>query len=188
MNGQPESRLLDDPYMVPFTDQLKARADRLRALESRLLDGAASLAEIAAGHEYYGLHRLEDGGWVVREWAPNAEGISLVGDFSGWEESAEYQLARINKNGDWEGRFPSTALRHGDQFRLRMHWPGGGGDRLPAYARRVVQDEHTKIFNAQVWQPAVSYQWRHASPPAPEALLIYEGHVGMALEEPKVGS
>ena len=44
-------------------------------------------------------------------------------------------------------------LRHGDLYRLRMHWPGGEGDRIPAYARRVVQDPNTLIFNAQVWAP-----------------------------------
>ncbi|MGI9243395.1 MAG: alpha-amylase family glycosyl hydrolase, partial [Verrucomicrobiales bacterium] len=180
--------MLDDPYLEPFAGQLMARAERTAALESRLLDGGASLAEIAAGHEYYGLHRTGDGGWVFREWAPNAEAVSLVGDFSDWEDSDDYRLGRLNENGDWEGRFASSALKHGDLFRLRMHWAGGGGDRLPAYARRVVQDEHTKIFNAQVWQPERPFQWSNASPPAPDGLLIYEAHVGMALEEPKVGS
>jgi 1,4-alpha-glucan branching enzyme len=186
--GAQVAQLLDDPYLEPFAGHLKFRAERLAALEERLLDGAGSLGEIAAGHEFYGLHREADGGWVFREWAPNADAISLVGEFTGWEYSDQYQLEKINENGDWEGRFPADALKHHDLFRLRMSWPGGGGDRLPAYARRVVQDEHTKIFNAQVWQPEVAFEWRNDAPPAPDGLLIYEAHVGMAQEEPKVGS
>ena len=38
---------------------------------------------------------------------------------------------------------------------FKMHWPGGEGDRIPAYARRVVQDPNTLIFNAQVWAPQI---------------------------------
>ena len=188
MSGVGESGLLDDPYLEPFAGHLKSRAGRLASLEARLLDGADSLSEIAAGHEYYGLHRSADGGWVFREWAPNADAICLVGDFNDWEETDDYRLQRINANGDWERCFTADALTHCDLFRLRMHWPGGGGDRLPAYTRRVVQDAHTKIFNAQVWQAEGTHHWEHPSPERPGELLIYEAHVGMAQEEAKVGS
>ena len=74
-------------------------------------------------------------------------------------------------------------------YRLRIHWPGGEGDRLPAYANRVVQDPETLIFNAQVWAPERRYQWH--TPPfksRQDGLLIYETHVGMAQEEGKIGS
>ena len=188
MSESRQPRLLDDPYLEPFRDELQGRAAHVAAVERRVLAGCASLADAAAGHEFYGLHREADGSWVFREWAPNADAIALVGDFSAWEWSADYQLERINDNGDWEGRFPEGALRHHDLFRMRVSWPGGSGDRLPAYARRVVQDEQTKIFNAQVWEPDAPFEWRHPSPPAPDGLLIYEAHVGMAQEDPKVGS
>jgi 1,4-alpha-glucan branching enzyme len=80
-------------------------------------------------------------------------------------------------------------LSHRDPYRLEVHWPGGSGDRIPAWARRVIRDETTGSFNAQVWHPAAPYQWRHGLPRRPTGpLLIYETHVGMAQEEPKVGS
>ncbi|MFT4549326.1 MAG: 1,4-alpha-glucan branching enzyme, partial [Verrucomicrobiales bacterium] len=179
---------MDDPYLEPFAGHLRRRAERLDAAEKRLLDGAAELNDIASGHEYYGLHRDLDGSWVFREWAPNAESMRLVGDFSDWQPSEAFRLQKINANGDWEGRFPADAMCHNNLYRLRLTWPGGGGDRLPAYARRVVQDEHTKIYNAQVWEPKHTYVWKNEAPAAPDGLLIYEAHVGMAQEEPKVGS
>jgi len=73
-------------------------------------------------------------------------------------------------------------------YLLHVNWPGGEGMRVPAYARYVVQDERTKLFSAAVWRPGRPYCFRHASPPVPAAPLIYEAHVGMAQEEPKVGS
>ena len=84
---------------------------------------------------------------------------------------------------------PADTLKHEDLYRLRIHWPGGEGDRIPAYARRVVQDSKTLIFNAQVWFPAASYQWQCPDFRRPaEAPLIYEAHIGMAQEEEKIGS
>jgi 1,4-alpha-glucan branching enzyme len=69
-----------------------------------------------------------------------------------------------------------------------MAWPGGRGERLPAYARRVVQDPATQLFAAQVWEPP-PYRWRHPGFRVPaRAPLIYEAHVGMATEEYRVGT
>ena len=101
----------------------------------------------------------------------------------------EFELEKINDYGVWEIRLTADRLAHGDLYRLRIHWAGGEGDRIPAYARRVVQDPKTLIFNAQVWLPPESYRWKKndfkRSKVAP---LIYEAHIGMALDEEKIGS
>ena len=94
-----------------------------------------------------------------------------------------------NEKGDWEAAIPIAVLQHGEFYRLRVRWNGGEGDRLPAFARRVVQDEETKVFSAQVWSPEAEFNWRH-KPVALDGrpLTIYETHVGIAQEEGKVGS
>jgi 1,4-alpha-glucan branching enzyme len=74
------------------------------------------------------------------------------------------------------------------KYRIRMHWHEGGGDRLPAWGTRVVQDAQSLAFNAEVHAPAQDYTWQHERPAASAALLIYEAHPGMAQEEAKVGS
>ena len=48
-------------------------------------------------------------------------------------------------------------IHHGDLFKMYVLWEGGEGERIPAWAQRVVQDEETKIFSAQVWCPKKKY-------------------------------
>lgn len=80
-------------------------------------------------------------------------------------------------------------LYHEDLFKLLVEWEGGSGERIPAWIRRVVQDENTKIFSAQVWNPEKPYVFKHKRfKPNVSPLLIYECHIGMASNEEKVGS
>ena len=187
--GRPLPKLaLGDPYLLPYVDRLSERMQRARDAERRLAGAGTTLADFASGHEYFGLH-FRGGQWVFREWAPNADAVSLAGDFNGWRETPEFALERAGSAGVWERTWPADALRHGQLYKLKMRWNGGGGDRLPAWGRRIVQDERTKIFCAQVWNPPEPYAWRiprfrrdfHAP-------LIYEAHIGMAQEEGKVGT
>ncbi|MBN1671967.1 MAG: alpha amylase C-terminal domain-containing protein [Kiritimatiellae bacterium] len=188
-NRHEPTRLAEDPYLSPYRSHLRRRAEQAEGLAHRLTEGKRSLADFASGHEYFGLHRREDG-WLFREWAPNASAVYLVGDFCGWRETPAFALRRTGERGDWQIELPARALKHGDLYRLSLHWPGGCGDRIPAYARRVVQDDHTKIFNAQVWAPPNPYRWTHAAPAGAErqAPFIYEAHVGMAQEREGVGT
>ena len=180
--------LLRDPFLKPFASVLHQRYEKIKATEQRLTGGCMSLADFAYGHEYFGLHRDGDQ-WVFREWAPYATAIFLIGDFNGWRKDPEFALCRISEGGNWELRLPGTKLNHGQLYKLSVHWPGGDGERIPAYVRRTVQDPHTKLFAAQVWEPGTTYQWRKKSfRPSPEAPRIYEAHVGMAQTEEKIGT
>ncbi len=183
------TRLLDDPYLQPYAAQVRERSERAFARGSALARGPGSLAEFACAHEYYGLHRAKDGGWTFREWAPNASAMWLVGDFSGWELQQRFELKRLAGRDVWEGTFPADAISHGQHYRLEMRWPGGGGERIPAYARRVVQDPSTLLYSAQVWDPPEPYVWKHPEYRVPATTpLIYEAHVGMAQEEARTGT
>ncbi len=73
-------------------------------------------------------------------------------------------------------------------YKLLINWGTGSHERIPAYCRRVVQDEKTKIFSAQVWNPSSAYKWKNPSPSKVNNPLIYEAHIGMATNEYKVGS
>jgi len=177
-----------DSYLRPFAGVIKRRIEYRRQMEEKLTCGRMPLADFASGHEYFGLH-FRDREWVFREWAPNATAVYLIGDLTGWLEDNRFALEKISEDGVWEIRFPVHKMGHQDFYRLRVHWPGGSGDRIPAYARRVVQDPVTQIFNAQVWHPPTPYQWENpVCKGVPESLLIYEAHVGMAQEEQKIGS
>jgi 1,4-alpha-glucan branching enzyme len=180
--------LKKDSCLIPHQAVLKRRLQKIDKTESRLTKKSRTLVDFAAGHEYFGL-LCQNGEWIFREWAPNALAIFFVAEKSGWQEKKAFALERTTHDGVWQINLPSTALSHGDLFRLRVYWPGGAGDRIPSYARRVVQDPETKIFNAQVWHPESPYQWRHEPVSCSTGpLFIYEAHVGMAQEEETVGS
>ena len=178
-----------DAYLEPFEDAIKGRHDHAEWKKSQLTsDGKKTLGSFACGHDYYGLHKMKRG-WVFREWAPNATRIYLVGDFNEWKETDKYQAKRIEGTGNWELRMPEKAMKHGDLFKMHVYWDGGHGERIPAWATRVVQDEKTKIFSAQVWNPAEPYVWKKKRfTPDKSPLLIYECHIGMAQDAEKVGT
>lgn len=181
------SILKNDPWLEPYADAINGRHQEAVRVEKRLTAEAGSLSDFANAHRYFGLHRDGDG-WVFREWAPNATAISLTGDFSGWKEDSRFSLKRLG-NGVWEGRFPAGAISHGQLYKMKVEWPGGGGERIPAYVTRVVQDPDTNIFSAQVWAPDAPYMWKTANfVPDVKPLLIYECHIGMAQEREGVGS
>ena len=178
----------NDPWLTPYSGAIEGRHDHALWRESQLTGGKMSLKDFASGYLYYGLQRT-DSGWVFREWAPNATEIYLIGDFSGWEEQERFRLTRINEAGDWELRIPLGMIGHGQHYKMRVKWNGGQGDRIPAWCRRVVQDEQSKIFSAQVWDPKKEFHFKHKDfKPKQNPLLIYECHVGMAQEREGVGT
>ena len=177
----------NDPWLKPFAAAIEGRHQDAINKERELIAAEGSLKAFANAYNYFGLHRT-DTGWVFREWAPNATGITLVGDFSGWKEYRKYAL-KPKAGGVWEIKLKKDDLHHGDLYKMVVCWEGGCGERIPAYATRVVQDEQSKIFSAQVWAPETPYKWKVKKfTPDTKPLLIYECHIGMAQEREGVGS
>lgn len=174
-----------DPWLEPHKRVINAREKYIAEKTDEVL-GGNSLKEFALGFRHFGLHRT-DGAWVFREWAPNATKIYLVGEFNDWQETDEFALRRT-KHGQWYGNFPLTAMKHGQRYKLRVYWEGGDGWRIPSYATRVVQEEKSIDFAAEIWAPDRPYEMKHTTPTHDEPPLIYEAHVGMSSEEPKVSS
>ncbi len=180
--------LKNDSWLEPYADAINGRHNDVIEKERELTCECGNLVDFANAHCYFGLHQEKDGSWVFREWAPNATAITLIGDFSDWKEMAGYSLHRLD-GGVWELKLPSTALHHGDFYKMSVKWDGGAGERIPAYATRVVQDENTHLFSAQVWSPEKPYKWKDKEfTPDVHPLLIYECHIGMAQEKEAVGT
>ena len=179
----------NDPWLKPYEERIKRRNEYTRSRERSLTCGGdISLSDFASGHLYYGLHKDEQGAWILREFMPSATEVYLIGDFNSWEVMKVYQLKRINDYGDWELRLSENAMKHGDHYKLFVKWIGGCGERIPAWARRVVQDPNTGVFSAQVWLPE-AYKWEHSAPKSSDKpLMIYECHIGMSSEEKRVST
>lgn len=178
----------NDPWLEPYNDAIQGRHDYVLSKIDELTGGKQSLSDFADGHLYFGLHRTPRQ-WVLREWAPNATAIYLIGDFSDWQEKEKFKFEPIGSSGNWELKLPSSAMKHLDLYKLKIYWQGGCGERIPAWCRRVVQDEDTKIFSAQVWYPESPYEFKKKNfRPKRNPLLIYECHIGMGQDAEKVGS
>ena len=177
----------NDPWLEPYKEAITGRHQHAINKEKELI-GKKTLSDFATGHLYFGMHRTEKG-WTFREWTPNATEIYLIGDFNGWQEQAKYKLKRVKNTGNWEINLRENAIKHGDLYKLKVYWEGGCGERIPAWATRVVQDDQTKIFSAQVWNPDKPYKFKKkVFVPNVSPLMIYECHIGMAQDAEKVGT
>ena len=181
--------LRSDPWLEPFAPAIEGRhEDALRKLHELTEATGGSLSDFANAYKYFGLHRGARGNWVFREYAPNATEIFLIGDFNDWTPSSKFALKNIG-GGTWELKLPAKTLKNGDLFKMLVRWPGGEGERIPAYAHRVVQDTQTNLFSAQVYAPEETYKFKIKNfKPGVKPLLIYECHIGMAQETEGVGT
>lgn len=178
----------NDPWLAPYEAAIEGRylynIEKERDLTG---NNRLTLSQFASGYLYFGLHKTNEG-WVFREFAPNATAIYLIGTFNNWTKDENYRLHPMG-DGSWEILLRPDQLHHEDLYKMWVEWQGGAGERIPAWTRRVVQDDNTKVFSSQVWNPAKSYTFKvkHFQPNV-APLLIYECHIGMATSEEKVGT
>ena len=176
----------EDKLLKPFAGIIEKRHQQVLAMEREFTYRTTRLFDSCNSYLYYGLHRTNEG-WVFREWAPNATAIYLLGEFNDWRKHPDYALTKVG-DGNWEIKLPLGALAHEMLYRLLVEWNGGSGERLPSHVRRVIQDEYTKIYSAQVWDPLNPYQMRHERPKRTGYPLIYEAHIGMSTEHRRVST
>ena len=182
-----------DPWLTPYADALRRRQAHYAHLHAVLAQSGGLLGEISQGYHFFGFTRGESDGQAgvwYREWAPGAESLRLVGDFNGWDRDA-HPMTR-EEWGVWSiflaDALYAATLTHGSRVKVHIVSGDGGRDRIPAYARRVLQDPDTDDFAAQVWLPHIPYAFQHDTPPLNGGLRIYEAHIGMAQEEGRVGT
>lgn len=175
-----------DPWLTPYKEVLERRSRAIEERKAQIAGPDGQLKDAVNGHLYYRPHREGDR-FVFREWAPNASAIYVIGDFNGWRRSPAWAMRPIG-GGDWELSADVAPICDGDLFKWFVEWPGGGAERLPAYATRCVQDPETKVFAAQISMPVTQYRWKCPKGPKITEPFIYETHIGMSSEECRVST
>jgi len=186
MSDQPKL-VSDDPWLEPYAGAIKRRMQRFSETLTAIDRDSGSLEAHATGHKLTGIHyQAAASCWMVREWAPAAKAVSLIGDFNGWNRES-HPLAPAG-GGVWQLKLPADALEHGQKVKLHVIGADDSrSDRIPACIRRAVQDPTTTDYSGQIWSPPEPYVWKHEfDPTCIKAPLIYESHVGMGGEEPRV--
>jgi len=186
MSGKPQL-VVDDPWLEPYQEAIERRMEDFATTLADIERESGSLVAYAAAHEFLGIHfHAPTQCWTIREWAPAAQAVALIGDFNHWNREA-HPLVPGN-SGIWSLELPAHTLGHGQK--VKLHIVGADGsrrDRIPACIRRAVQDPTTHDYCGQIWHTPEPYVWQHDFDPATiTAPLIYESHVGMAGEQPRV--
>lgn len=174
-----------NPQLKPFQSDIDLRMDNYRKTKERLLSAQGELKDFANGHRYFGIHRTKKG-WVYREWAPSAHQLYFTGDFNDWNLTSH----PMKKNGgEWEIELPGeNALWEGCKVKTVVDANWERTEHIPLYARRVVQDEKTLKWCAEVEDERKEFPWTDGDFEPADSLYIYEAHVGMAQEEGRVGT
>ena len=181
-----------DSWLNPVADEVENRYERFQNRLKSIENQFGSLSTFASAHQFFGFHYdPHRRGWWYREWAPCAHYISIFGDFNGWNRYGN-PLENVG-NGVWEIFLPDTEYKdklvHGSLLKIIVQSSIGEQERIPIYINRVVQDEKTKDFSAQFWNPVTPFVFEHQTPTlGADPLLIYESHVGMAQEKEEVGT
>ena len=175
-----------DEGLKPYHKDIEQRMKNYQWKKSQLLKPGQTLADFANGHLFYGFHKAENG-WYYREWAPAAERMYLTGDFCGWDRYA-YPMEK-KENGVFELFLPGTdALKNGQRVRAIVVHNGQELERIPLYAKYVEQEQGSIQWDAVIHVPQEEFRWTDAGFKPEKTLYIYECHIGMAQEEPKIGS
>jgi 1,4-alpha-glucan branching enzyme len=119
-------------------------------------------------------------GVFFRVWAPNAESVSVFGDFNGWDPQRDPLTARGDFSGIWECFVPD--LPDGTQYKYRVvSRHGEAFDKGDPYAFRTEVPPQTAsvVWNLDYGWSDGEWQARRAGANALSApMSIYEVHLG----------
>ncbi len=175
-----------DPYLKPYADDIDQRMRNYRIKKREILGKNMSLLDFANAHQYFGFHKTEDG-WIYREWAPGADNVYIMGDMNKWRPT-ELRLTPL-ENGVFEILLRGdNSLYDGCKVKTVIEKNGQLLERIPLYAKRVVQDPVTYVWSAEILDEP-EYVWQTKDfVPEKKNILIYECHIGMAQDKEAVGS
>ncbi len=174
-----------DGILKNFEGDINLRMDNYKRTRYALM-GDGKITDFAAGADYFGFHKTEDG-WYYREWAPGANEMFLTGDFCKWNPY-KYKLKPVG-NGTWEIFIPGAdTLYDGCRVQAVVIHDGQELRRIPSYATRVCQEEGTVQWNAVIYDPAKPFKWTDKKFKPQQPPLIYECHIGMAQDKYGIGT
>lgn len=167
------SRMLErDPQLHNHSQDRVHRMRLYQEKRSDLLHRDQTLLDFANAHGYFGIHPAE-GGWVCREWAPDAHQIYLTGDFNGWQKT-EHPMMRLG-NGCWVLYLPGeTALWEGCRVKTVVEGDLSWKMRVPVCTQRVAKEAATDTWCAEVVDGRKKFHWTDDDFSPEQDLRIYK--------------
>ncbi|GEJ55408.1 1,4-alpha-glucan branching protein GlgB [Anaeromyxobacter diazotrophicus] len=123
-------------------------------------------------------------------WAPNAERVSVMGDFNGWDKE-RHALRPLGASGVWQGFVPGLAEGTVYKYHLRSRHAGYAVDKADPFAFRAevaprtgsVVASHDHAWGDEAWMRDRAARNGLGSP-----MSIYEVHLGSWRRVPEEGN
>ncbi|WP_242343274.1 1,4-alpha-glucan branching protein GlgB [Anaeromyxobacter terrae] len=123
-------------------------------------------------------------------WAPNAERVSVIGDFNGWDK-ARHPLRRLDDTGLWQGFLPGVKKGAVYKYHLRSRERGYEVDKADPFG---FMHETAPGTQSLVWD--LAYDWgddawmrsRRERNGLASPMSIYEVHLGSWRRVPEEGN
>ncbi|MFS0501390.1 1,4-alpha-glucan branching protein GlgB [Corynebacterium striatum] len=110
-------------------------------------------------------------------WAPNAEGVAVIGDFCGWNPT-QYPMRSLGSTGVWEVFIPG--ISEGEHYKFAIQTRDGRRiDKADPLAKRTIAPPETAsvvAVNRYEWNDAAWLEQRNGDLNVP--MSVYELHVG----------
>src|ERR1043166_439448 len=87
-------------------------------------------------YDKLGAHTIgegRNGGTYFAVWAPNAQAVSVIGNFNGWKKGS-HQLAPRGQAGIWEGFFPDAPKHTLYKYHIVSHTNGYRVDKADPFS------------------------------------------------------
>jgi 1,4-alpha-glucan branching enzyme len=144
-------------------------------------------------YDKLGAHTTGAGAAVATQfavWAPNAEAVSVIGDFNGWRPGAHPLSARADSSGIWEGRLPGVGKGALYKYHVRSR-RGTSAEKSDPYAFYAEVPPRTASVVWELEYPWQDQEWltrRAAANALAAPWSIYEVHLGSWRRVPEDGN
>ncbi|TZF82575.1 1,4-alpha-glucan branching protein GlgB [Pedobacter sp. BS3] len=141
-------------------------------------------------YEKFGSHVTDHQGFsgtYFAVWAPNAERVSVMGNFNGWNRYTHTLYVRWDGSGIWEGFIPGVKTGETYKYFIRSH-NGEELEKADPFALRWEEPPHTASIVWDTWYEWNDEKWmdRRAEKNAlNKPVSVYEVHIGSWARSPE---
>ena len=141
-------------------------------------------------YEKFGAHVVEYKGVVgtyFSVWAPNAQYISVIGNFNGWNRGSHQLYSRWDSSGIWEGFIPNVGV--GETYKYFIKSSSGEElEKSDPFALRWETPPHTASIVDDTWYEWKDKDWmtnRYQHNGLDKPYSVYEVHIGSWARNPE---
>ncbi|MDP9172862.1 MAG: 1,4-alpha-glucan branching protein GlgB [Planctomycetota bacterium] len=141
-------------------------------------------------YEKLGAHCLPGGGVRFAVWAPNAEYVSVIGDFNAWDRG-RHPMRSLGVSGIWQIVIPEAHEGSIYKFHIASKFNGFKVDKVDPFGFRhamAPQKESVVQRLDYSWQDVSWMKERSGRQKIDQAISVYEMHLGSWMRVPEEGN